>query len=662
MKGTFGQHKNIQRNFIQTTHLLSPNSYTTEKLLSSHDLDGIYAGKVLETGYPRVDTTLLCDKEKVKKKLTLESDKPILLFAPTWRGEVGKVESENEKLLEDLQKICLSLESEYEILFRGHSLMQKYVDNLSLPCSSVPNNIDTNELLSTVDFLITDYSSILFDYLPLNKPIALYVHDKEQYERERGFYFSLDEIPAYKCTDVDSLVKAVLDSNWHDKYKKEYLVFKNKYLYLDDGAASTRVINAIFNGYEEFSSNVDDEKENILIYCGGFRHNGITTSALNLFNYVDYDKYNLILIEGSDYHQEKEVNLKKLNAKAKVIFRCGQCNTSKQEIKELRNYFATGKLPLPSEVILDKHFNREMSRLFGETKFSTVVDFSGYVKFWTLMFRFSNAPRKVIYQHNDMLSENDKKINGKFKHRQNFKVIFELYKHFDNIVSVSRRTRDLNFSGLQTKVPDSHNKFNYVTNSIDYKGILEKSQQICTLELTEKTYPMPNKKMTNFIHVGRFSPEKCHDKLLKAFKKLNNEKPESMLYLVGDGILFHQTKKLVTKLGLSQKVIVTGHIDNPYALINHCDCLVLASDHEGQPMVLLEALVLEKPVISTDIIGSRSVLGDEYGQLVSNDADGLYHGMLEFINNKSLSSSFDYISYQTESMGLFYKEVCGSII
>lgn len=99
------------------------------------------------------------------------------------------------------------------------------------------------------------------------------------------------------------------------------------------------------------------------------------------------------------------------------------------------------------------------------------------------------------------------------------------------------------------------------------------------------------------VHVGRFSPEKRHDILIKAYKQSNIKNP---LVLIGDGPIKNDIKALVHKLNLDNKVIFLGFQSNPYPLIKKAKLLVLCSDIEGLGMVILEALALNTAVISTD--------------------------------------------------------------
>src|SRR5699024_6928871 len=102
----------------------------------------------------------------------------------------------------------------------------------------------------------------------------------------------------------------------------------------------------------------------------------------------------------------------------------------------------------------------------------------------------------------------------------------------------------------------------------------------------------------------------------------------------------------------------TGQLNNPYPLLNMCDCFVLSSNYEGQAIVLLEALILEKPVITTDVPGPRSVVEGGYGLIVDNTTEGLTDGMKQFLNgNLSNKKKCDYKPYQQKSLCFIYNKV-----
>nr|WP_231557799.1 glycosyltransferase [Tetragenococcus muriaticus] len=171
----------------------------------------------------------------------------------------------------------------------------------------------------------------------------------------------------------------------------------------------------------------------------------------------------------------------------------------------------------------------------------------------------------------------------------------------------------------------------------------------------------PTGKGENFINIGRLSPEKDQEKLLQAFALLLKEEgPIHQLYLVGSGQLEKTLKAQTTAFGIEDNVIFTGQTNRALELLDKCDCFVLSSNHEGQPMTLLEAIALNKPVVATDIEGNRSVLGDDsrYGDIVENSVNGLLRGMKKYISGEMKSTNdFDIQKYNEYAMTVFKKMI-----
>ncbi|MDY0409425.1 glycosyltransferase [Paracerasibacillus soli] len=185
------------------------------------------------------------------------------------------------------------------------------------------------------------------------------------------------------------------------------------------------------------------------------------------------------------------------------------------------------------------------------------------------------------------------------------------------------------------------------------------SSEFLHLGTEPPSYPLPQKDDVNFITIGRLSPEKDHEKLLNAFSHIAADKNNIKLYIVGEGALEETIKNIISTLHLTNKVFLTGQLTNPYALLNQCDCFILSSNYEGQAIVLLEALILGKPIITTDSPGPRSVLEGGYGLIVENSVTGLVEGMRRFLNGGKLNNKvFDYESYQEEALNMFYEKVC----
>ncbi|MFB7304033.1 CDP-glycerol glycerophosphotransferase family protein [Heyndrickxia sporothermodurans] len=678
MNGTIGQHKNLMRNFMQTDFIIAPNKFTADKIIDSHDLRGIYQGKVAETGYPRVDLVFENNK-KVREQLGCTNNK-VILYAPTWRGEVGNVSGELNKLIEDTKMLEDKLGGQYTILLKVHSLMQQYIQDRKIKLNIVPDNIDSNELLSIVDVLITDYSSIFFDFIVTKKPIIFYAYDQKEYQKERGFYLDLEDMPGPICRSIMSVIDEISNAqNYQVIYKDKMEYCLNTFLNLEDGKSTSRVIDTIFYNDEKYTYMVGDNKTNILIYCGGFLNNGVTTSALNLLNNIDYEKYNVMVVDKADFDEESMKNFSKLNKNVKKYYRVGSMNVLLEEV-DSQNYlfkhgaeqfYRKGPKDYLDEEILNM-YKREYKRMFGHSKFDIVIDFSGYVKFWTLLFAANSFNTKLIFQHNEMMEEYDKIIDHKYKHKENLNVIFPVYNYFDYVVSVAKHTRNKNKRELEHLVLNSEEKMVYVHNSINYKYVLDSLLLRKTMKIGDKEYysfgnsenshpiqgPLvPDKSVYNFVTMGRLSPEKDQKKLINAFIECYKKNTNIELYIIGTGELESELSSLIYSSGLQEKVHLVRQLDNPFPLIQDCDCFVLPSNHEGQPMVLLECLILNKPIIATDIPGNRSVLENGYGEIVENSINGLVSGMEKVMNDNPSYKVFDYKKYNTEAMEMFYKYI-----
>ncbi len=140
-------------------------------------------------GMPRNDLIIQNDsvfKEKVRKKYQIKNKK-IILYAPTWRDD-----PEDLRLM-DLQQWEQKLSKDYVLLIKMHGLAQKFDLTNNQFVLDVSDYEETSELIVAADILITDYSSIMFDFALLNKPVFIYTTDYEKYAEERGLYFDLKE-------------------------------------------------------------------------------------------------------------------------------------------------------------------------------------------------------------------------------------------------------------------------------------------------------------------------------------------------------------------------------------------------------------------------------------------------------------------------------------
>lgn len=231
--------------------LVSPNEYSTKIFKRAFK----YENLIIETGYPRNDILYNENNEKtisaVKKKKNIPLDKKVILYAPTWRDNdfyaVGRYKF---NLQLDLEKMREQLGDDYVILIRAHYLVAEHLD--LTPFRGFVHDVslypDINELYLISNILITDYSSVFFDYANLKRPMIFFAYDIESYRDElRGFYFNFEkEAPGPIVKKTDEVIQEIkrieiegYDINSYNKY------FYNTFCSLEDGNASKRIVKYI---------------------------------------------------------------------------------------------------------------------------------------------------------------------------------------------------------------------------------------------------------------------------------------------------------------------------------------------------------------------------------------------------------------------------------
>ncbi len=188
------------------------------------------------------------DRKKVLEKLGLTTNtKKIIMYAPTFRDD-----ELNDKEVNNLRIMSLSALKDYIVLLRMHPLMNDKVKNIKMPENFINacDYPDINDLYLITDILITDYSSIIFPYMCLNKNLILYPYDMDHYISLRGgFYLDYNSLPGPICYSEEELIKAIetIDDNKpiYDKKTKE---FNEKYNSLNDGKVCKRIIEYLKEG------------------------------------------------------------------------------------------------------------------------------------------------------------------------------------------------------------------------------------------------------------------------------------------------------------------------------------------------------------------------------------------------------------------------------
>lgn len=217
-------------------YLLSPSEFYKEKITSAFRLKKYGKDKLfIDGGYPRNDFLLRLNDEKIaglKEKIGIPENKKVILYAPTWR-ETEDVPGEGYSyhLAVDFAKWREELGDDVLILYRSHYLVANAIDLRPLEgfVKNVSDYDDINELYAVSDLLITDYSSVFFDYANLERPIVFFMYDYEKYKNVmRGFYIDERELPGPIIREEDELLQVLKTYNG-EGYEEIYGRFNEKY-------------------------------------------------------------------------------------------------------------------------------------------------------------------------------------------------------------------------------------------------------------------------------------------------------------------------------------------------------------------------------------------------------------------------------------------------
>ncbi len=229
---------------------VSPSPYFSALIPSEF----LYHGAVLETGYPRNDrlaTASAADQQAIRARFDIPAAAKVALYAPTFRDNERR--GWRAPLFDglDLGRLLDLLGRDWVLLLRGHifNANDDHADRTAGRLIDVTRHGDINDLYLASDVLITDYSSVMFDYAVTGKPMVFFTPDLDAYVAGRGTYFDLrEEAPGPLYTKVGDLAAGLADlhglANLH---RDRYDAFRTKFAPWDDGKAAARVIDAFFD-------------------------------------------------------------------------------------------------------------------------------------------------------------------------------------------------------------------------------------------------------------------------------------------------------------------------------------------------------------------------------------------------------------------------------
>lgn len=629
---------NVMRNLLMSDYLVFPNIYMEEKMAGAYNLTELYQGTVLHEGYPRNAVFFDGDRGLKLKEALGYGGCQLSLYMPTFRGTSASVK-EGEyiaQIREYLSRLDHLLQDNQILLVKLHPFVQNLLPVDSYHhIRSFPSEYDTYEVLNACDVLITDYSSVLYDYANTGRKIILFAYDKEEYLRERGMYEDISNYPFPVVTTPEEIAEELQEhTGCPDR------AFLEKYCTYENISATSSLCRHVLLGEkicQEYRMS-GTKKKKVLLYAGSLKPNGITTAFFSLIRNLDRDKCEYYISfrspslkeaperlhgipEGYHYYPlATEMNLDVITGIAQLI------------------YLKWGITSFGIHRRLRKAYQREWKKHFGYADFDQVVHFDGYENYMIALLEQAPCIR-TIWVHNDMEQEIAAKKNPSRP------LLGHAYSVYEHVVPVSE-----DICPAIQRLSGRSDNIHVISNYIDTDNILLRGKMPLTFdEETQSTVSLEELKAVlsgsdrKFINIGRYSPEKGHERLLKAFDHFWKGHPDTWLIIIGGmGTLYESTCTLARSLSCGSHVILLKSMGNPMPVLKSCDLFLLSSLYEGLGLVVPEADILGVSTAACDVNGIRSFMKKYNGVLLPDSEDGLLQGMNMFIEGKIKPMHVDY--------------------
>ena len=647
-KGELHSMGNIQRNLLFSDYLVYPNDYMMEKMLESYNIDNLFRGEILCAGYPR-NSVFFNENSNVKEKIGL-ADKEIFVYMPTWKVE--NVGAKMQESLDEMKKTLLKIDellSENQIMFLKLHPMVKAAADVSgyKHISAFPESFEPYEVLAACDALITDYSSVFFDFASSKKKIVLFTPDSESYDASRGFYFSLSELPFKNTQTPQELVDALNAPKSYDdsEFIQKFCTYDNKY-------AAKNILSRVLKGEEscKIVKLEQNSKPRVLLYCGALLQNGITAAFKNLLNSIDLNEreyYYAIKQSAFAKHPER---LDFLPDELKLYSISSGISFTFLEAVAFVIFYKLNRTNGFVKRYVERAYAREFKKHFTDFSMDYVVNFSGYDKYIIKLLQQFKA-KKTIFVHSDMQKELSTRNN------QHKLTIRSAYKAYDRVAVVTEA-----MAKSTAKISGRKDNIVVVSNAFDADRFIENSKKNIEYQKESRSSVhhaggiegILNSKGEKFITVGRYSAEKQHNMLIDAFCEYNEKNPDSYLIIIGgSGKLYGKTVAYANSKHCSQNIACLWSIANPMPILKKCDLFVLPSKYEALGLVMFEADCVGVPVICTEMDGPKAILKAHGGTMVENSKDGLLKGFEAFKRGEVKPMNIDFKEYNKTAISQF---------
>lgn len=420
---------NVQRNFYIADYLLYQNEFSKNVFFEDYMLEEAYKGKVLLSGYPRNSSFYRTDRRDQIRKECFLTDKQVIVYMPTWRGLLHKKQNKEQvaKIFGYLAYLDRKLKPNQVLYVKLHPFVKNEINYRDLlHVREFPAAYESYDFLNASDMLITDYSSIMFDYAVSGKKIILFTYDREEYLGDRGIYIGLDEMDLPKVDTVKELVKEI------NKEEHSYPKFYERFCSLDSAECAKKVCDTLILGEETglLTQNYNDNKKsNTLIYIKNLRDTKEDTRLIKELNKHKEKNSHIYLNFKAGALKKTSRNLSLLNKNIGYIpLSTGRNNTFLEYIAFALT-FRFGIETKFTRTKINSLAKREVIKNYGNISFDTVINYSGMDLF--LLHQFEHLAEKKIYCFSDY---DDMKYKRNKKYRKNVDYALAHLKNYTTVV------------------------------------------------------------------------------------------------------------------------------------------------------------------------------------------------------------------------------------
>ncbi len=377
-----GHIGDTQQFFFLADYLVYPNEYTRELLMREYMLEHSYNGKILMTGYPRNDVFFdTVQRVATRKRLEIDNLK-VFVYMPTWRGNSGQ----KIAIADFLQEIDANMTDEQLLFVKFHPLSAEQFDFSAFKHIRLfPDGYQTYDVLNAADVLISDYSSVIFDFVTTGRKIILFCYDEDEYLADRGLYFPLSALP---FPIVKTVAELLIEMNAPKNYDDEQV--KQKFGDCGGGKATENLFNCVFRGRTDLArENPKRHPKNILVLIGLLKDYGISPECLEFLKGLQPELNAIAAFRRADIANDfSKIEQLPPGMDYWLISDTPSCTLSE--------YFAWQRaiksgLTEKLKTLVDRLFAREWRKYFGDTQFWRIVDFGGFTKSVQLYFQHSGC-------------------------------------------------------------------------------------------------------------------------------------------------------------------------------------------------------------------------------------------------------------------------------